>query len=116
MDLYPVDLFFDAQGRALTAPSKPLRQKGGAPSGAHLHGSYAHVHAGSHLPHKHVTSEAQLCRPGELTAATPPLVVARIPGASASVAEPSEPVTESPASPAPPEKTARARRKLAKSA
>ena len=66
MRTYPIDEVYDERGRLLTAPGKPIARKRSFPANAHLHGSYAHCHAGAHVPHKHVISEAGLRAPFEL--------------------------------------------------
>ena len=71
MDTHPIEEFYDAQHRPLTAPSRPMPRRSGHPAHAHMHGSYAHGHPGSHLPHKHVIAEAGLRRPEEIMLEAP---------------------------------------------
>lgn len=67
MECYPVEEFYDdARRRPLTAPSHAMARRAQYPADAHLHGSYAHCHTGSHVPHKHVIADAGLCKPEQL--------------------------------------------------
>ncbi len=66
MRTYSIDEFYDERGHLLTAPSRPIHRKRDYPANAHVHGSYAHCHAGAHAPHKHVIADADLRAPAEL--------------------------------------------------
>jgi hypothetical protein len=66
MELFGIEHFYDARKRPLTAPSRAIRRRANLPAHTHRHGSYAHCHPNSHIPHKHVIEDAELCRPEDL--------------------------------------------------